>query len=86
MEENLGASEYAFCQQMLACFQYSLICSLLCKQDYGKGIPVACETDIYERKEYIITCATRNRQLLDINNTVPKDMYDENRNCLMAIN
>jgi L-fucose isomerase-like protein len=44
----------------------------------SRGIPVACETDIYGAvTEYIITCATELAPtLLDINNTVPYDMYE----------
>ena len=43
-----------------------------------KGIPVACEVDIYGAlSEYIGTCVTEESvTLLDINNTVPKDMYE----------
>ena len=42
----------------------------------AKGLPVACETDIYGAlSEYIITAATlQPAMLLDINNTVPADM------------
>jgi L-fucose isomerase-like protein len=45
---------------------------------------VACETDIYGAlTEYIITLATlMPPTLLDINNTVPKDMYDENKDVI----
>lgn len=41
------------------------------------GIPVACEVDIYgSLSEYIGTCITGEPvTLLDINNTVPKDMF-----------
>ena len=44
----------------------------------SKGIPVACEVDIYGAlSEYIGTCVTGAPvTLLDINNTVPKDMYE----------
>ena len=44
----------------------------------GKGIPVACEVDIYGAlSEYIGTCITGEPvTLLDINNTVPEDMYE----------
>ncbi|MBR4887538.1 MAG: fucose isomerase [Clostridia bacterium] len=44
----------------------------------SKGIPVACEVDIYGAlSEYIGTCVTGGPvTLLDINNTVPKDMYE----------
>ncbi|MFA0520767.1 L-fucose/L-arabinose isomerase family protein, partial [Vibrio sp. 10N.222.55.E8] len=43
-----------------------------------RGIPVACEVDIYGAlSEYMITCATNHpATLLDINNTVPKDMVE----------
>lgn len=43
-----------------------------------KGIPVACEVDIYGAlSEYIGTCVTGSPvTLLDINNSVPSDMYE----------
>lgn len=45
----------------------------------GRGIPVSCEVDIYGTlSEYIGTCISNDAvTLLDINNSVPKDMYDE---------
>lgn len=45
----------------------------------AKGIPVSCEVDIYGAlSEYIGTCVSGDAvTLLDINNTVPKDMYKE---------
>ncbi|MEG1426451.1 MAG: fucose isomerase, partial [Oscillospiraceae bacterium] len=45
----------------------------------GKGIPVSCEVDIYGAlSEYIGTCVSLDAvTLLDINNTVPVDMFDE---------
>ena len=45
----------------------------------GRGIPVSCEVDIYGAlSEYIGTCVSDDVvTLLDINNTVPKDMYKE---------
>ena len=44
----------------------------------GKGIPVSCEVDIYGcLSEYIGTCISgESVTLLDINNTVPQDMYN----------
>ena len=44
-----------------------------------KGIPVACETDIWGAlSEYIGICASCDEvTLLDINNSVPKDMYEK---------
>ncbi len=43
----------------------------------GRGIPVSCEVDIYGAlSEYIGTCVTgESVTLLDINNTVPQEMY-----------
>ena len=45
----------------------------------AKGYPVSCEVDIYGAlSEYIGSCITQDAvTILDINNTVPKDMYDE---------
>ena len=45
----------------------------------SRGIPVACEVDIYGAlSEYIGTCVSGDAvTLLDINNSVPADMYNE---------
>ena len=45
----------------------------------GRGIPVACETDIYGAlSEFIGTCVSDDAvTLLDINNSVPADIYNE---------
>ena len=45
----------------------------------GRGIPVSCEVDIYGAlSEFIGTCVSQDAvTLLDINNSVPKDMYEE---------
>ena len=45
----------------------------------GRGIPVSCEVDIYGvLSEFIGTCVSQDAvTLLDINNSVPKDMYKE---------
>ncbi len=45
----------------------------------GRGIPVSCEVDIYGAlSEYIGTVVSDDAvTLLDINNTVPKDLYNE---------
>lgn len=45
----------------------------------GRGIPVSCEVDIYGcLSEYVGTCVSgESVTLLDINNTVPEDMYNE---------
>ncbi|MBE6703455.1 MAG: fucose isomerase [Ruminococcaceae bacterium] len=46
----------------------------------SRGIPIACEVDIWGAlSEYIAACITEDAvTLLDINNTVPTDLYDEN--------
>ena len=46
----------------------------------GRGIPVSCEVDIYGApSEFIGTCVSEDAvTLLDINNTVPADLYEEN--------
>ncbi|MDO5418264.1 MAG: L-fucose/L-arabinose isomerase family protein [Lachnospiraceae bacterium] len=45
----------------------------------GMGIPVSCEVDIYGAlSEFIGTCVSKDVvTLLDINNSVPADMYEE---------
>ena len=45
----------------------------------GRGIPVSCEVDIYGAlSEFIGTCVSDDAvTLLDINNTVPADLYEE---------
>jgi L-fucose isomerase-like protein len=45
----------------------------------GRGIPVSCEVDVYGAlSEFIGTCVSDDCvTLLDINNTVPDDMYEE---------
>ncbi len=45
----------------------------------GRGIPVSCEVDIYGAlSEFIGTCVSEDVvTLLDINNSVPKDLYEE---------
>ena len=45
----------------------------------ARGIPVACEVDIYGAlSEYIGACVTGGAvTLLDINNSVPRDMYEQ---------
>jgi L-fucose isomerase-like protein len=82
-ENNKGASEYAiFANKCWPAFQtqFGFVPCYVNSRLAAKGIPVSCETDIYGAlSEYIITCATNMpATLLDINNTVPKDMYEAN--------
>ena len=82
--KNLGASEYAvFANKCWPAFQtqFHFVPCYVNSRMASAGIPVACETDIYGAiSEYIITCATNlPATLLDINNTVPKDMVDHHQ-------
>ena len=79
-EKNAGASEYvAFANKCWPAFQtqFGMVPCYVNSRLTGRGIPVACETDIYGAlSEYILTCATEMPPtLLDINNTVPSDMF-----------
>ena len=83
-ENNIGASEYmAFANKCWPAFQTQFGCvpCYVNSRLTGRGIPVACETDIYGAlSEYILTCATTlPPTLLDINNSVPADMYEANK-------
>jgi L-fucose isomerase-like protein len=84
-EKNLGASHYAaFANKCWPAFQtmFNFVPCYVNSRFASKGIPVACETDIYGAlTEYILTCITEEPvTLLDINNTVPKDLFDANKN------
>lgn len=84
-EDHKGASEYVvFANKCWPAFQtqFGFVPCYVNSRLASIGIPVACETDIYGAlSEYIITCATQlPATLLDINNTVPKDMYANNQN------
>lgn len=83
-EKNLGASEYGiFANKCWPAFQtqFGFVPCYVNSRFASRGIPISCEVDIYGAlSEYIITCATdMPATLLDINNTVPKDMYDNNK-------
>ncbi|MCL2096889.1 MAG: fucose isomerase [Oscillospiraceae bacterium] len=83
-ENNLGASSFAaFANKCWPAFQtmFHFVPCYVNSRFASKGIPIACETDIYGAlTEYILTCVTEEPvTLLDINNTVPKDLYDANQ-------
>jgi L-fucose isomerase-like protein len=83
MAKNLGASEYAvFANKCWPAFQtqFGFVPCYVNSRLAAQGIPAACEVDIFGAlSEYIITCATNlPATLLDINNTVPRDVYDQN--------
>jgi len=82
MEENLGASDYGvFANKCWPAFEshFGFVPCYVNSRMASRGIPVACEVDIYGAlSEYMATCATElPATLLDINNTVPGDMYKE---------
>ena len=83
-EKNKGASAYyAFANKCWPAFQtqFGFVPCYVNSRMAKSGIPVSCETDIYGAlTEYIITIASGMAPtLLDINNTVPYDMIDQNR-------
>lgn len=84
MNANLGASEYAaFANKCWPAFEkyFGHVPCYLNSRLAAKGIPVACEADIYGAlSEYMSVCATQvPPAILDINNSVPKDMYEESK-------
>jgi L-fucose isomerase-like protein len=83
MTKHSGASEYAvFANKCWPAFQtqFGFVPCYVNSRLAAQGIPAACEVDIYGAlSEYIITCATNlPATLLDINNSVPRDMYEKN--------
>ena len=83
-EEKKGAAEYAvFANKCWPAFQtqFGFVPCYVNSRLAARGIPVACETDIYGAlSEYMISCATKQpATLLDINNSVPRDLYEANR-------
>ncbi len=81
VDENKGSQDYVvFANKCWPSFQFAFgfvpcyVNSRLAK----KGLPVACEVDIYGAvSEYLGMCVSDDIvTLLDINNTVPQDMYE----------
>jgi L-fucose isomerase-like protein len=84
LEANLGASEYGvFANKCWPAFEkyFGFVPCYINSRLAGRGIPVSCEVDIYGAlSEYMATCATElPSTLLDINNSVPRDMYEAAR-------
>lgn len=81
-EENRGASQYAvFANKCWPAFEkyFGHVPCYVNSRLAARGIPAACEADIYGAlSEYMVVCATAAPPaILDINNSVPKDMYEE---------
>lgn len=84
-EEHRGSRKYvAFANKCWPSFQteFKFCPCYVNSRLTARGIPVACEVDIYGAlSEYIGLCVSGSPvTLLDINNTVPKDMYNEHIN------
>ncbi|MBR2571240.1 MAG: L-fucose/L-arabinose isomerase family protein [Clostridia bacterium] len=80
IDANKGAAKYvAFANKCWPAFQteFGFVPCYVNSRLTARGIPVSCEVDIYGAlSEYIGTCVTGEPvTLLDINNSVPKDMY-----------
>ncbi|MDL2233976.1 fucose isomerase [Ruminococcaceae bacterium OttesenSCG-928-L11] len=80
-EQTKGSREYvAFANKCWPAFQteFGIVPCYVNSRLTARGIPVACEVDIYGAlSEYIGTCVTGEAvTLLDINNSVPKDMFE----------
>lgn len=81
MEEHKGSREYiVFANKCWPSFQtqFGFVPCYVNSRLTAMGIPVSCEVDIYGAlSEYIGTCVSKDVvTLLDINNTVPVDMYE----------
>ena len=82
IENNRGMSEYvAIAGKCWPAFQeaFGFVPCYVNSRLTGRGIPVSCEVDIYGAlSEFIAQCVTgQSVTLLDINNTVPKEMYQQ---------
>lgn len=82
-EAHKGSRKYtAFANKCWPSFQtqFGFVPCYVNSRLTGRGIPVSCEVDIYGAlSEYIGQCVSMDAvTLLDINNTVPADIYNEN--------
>ena len=81
MEKHKGSAEYVvFANKCWPAFQteFGFVPCYVNGRLAARGIPVSCEVDIYGvLSEYIGTCVSGTPvTLLDINNSVPADMYE----------
>ncbi len=87
MNANLGAAQYtAYANKCWPAFEkyFGHVPCYVNSRLAAKGLPVACEADIYGAlSEYMSLCATLlPPAILDINNSAPRDMYDENKHII----
>ena len=83
-ETRLGASEFGvFANKCWPSFEkyFGFVPCYVNSRLAAQGIPVSCEVDIYGAlSEYMAMCATGlPATLLDVNNSVPRDMYEDAR-------
>lgn len=81
-EKNKGSRKYiAFADKCWPAFpkEFGFVPCYVNSRLVSRGIPVSCEVDIYGAlSEYIGMCLTCDTvTLLDINNSVPKDLYED---------
>ena len=82
MEQHRGDSEYVvFANRCWPAFEamFGFVPCYVNGRLTGRGIPVSCEVDVYGAlSEFIGACITQEPvSILDINNTVPEDLYRE---------
>ncbi len=87
LEQNLGASAYGvFANKCWPAFEkyFEFVPCYVNSRLAERLIPVACETDIYGAlSEYMASAATEKpATILDINNTVPADLYEKERKAI----
>ncbi len=82
VEQNLGAAKYAFmANKCWPAFQteFGFVPCYVNSRFASRLMPISCEVDIYGGlSEYMLACATQDSPtILDINNTVPEDLYND---------
>ena len=82
VEEHKGSSKYvAMANKCWPAFQtqFGFVPCYVNSRFASRGMPISCEVDIWGAlSEYIAACVTEDAvTLLDINNTVPRDIYEE---------
>lgn len=82
VEQNLGAAKYAFmANKCWPAFQteFGFVPCYVNSRFAARLMPISCEVDIYGGlSEYMIACAMGDAPtILDINNTVPADLYED---------
>ncbi len=82
VEKNLGAAKYTFmANKCWPAFQteFGFVPCYVNSRFAARLMPISCEVDIYGGlSEYMIACAMGDAPtILDINNTVPADLYED---------